>query len=408
VKILLLNQAFYPDVVSTAQYLGELAAALVERGHQVTVVTGRRAYDTSGKLFSPRENWRGVCIFRVYSTCFGKRARWRRAVDFASFIVSSCVRLLSLPRHDVVVALTSPPLISFIGAWRAKFWRARFCYWVMDMNPDEAIAAGWLRADSFLGKNLERMSRFSFRRAESIIALDRFMRDRIAAKGIPPRKIAVLPPWSHDSEVCFDPEGRERFRKAFGLEGKFVVTYSGNHSPCHPLDALLQAAEKLSVNSNCVFCFVGGGGEFERIKLWARDRKVNALCLPYQPLDHLAASLSAADLHVVVMGDPFVGVVHPCKIYNILAVGAPVLYIGPNPSHITEILQRLGPDHPWASCPNGDILQLVRQIQRLMDDAPAGSRQIPVEVAAAFSKNALLPRMVAELERRSCPNCPDS
>ena len=157
------------------------------------MVTGRRAYDDPDQQFPARENWRGVRIFRVCSTRFGKQAKWRRAADFASFIFSSCARLLFLPRQDVVVALTTPPLISFIGAWRAKLWRAQFVYWVMDLNPDEAIAAGWLRADSFAGRLLERMSRFSLRRADNIIALDRFMRDRIAAKGIAPEKITVHP-----------------------------------------------------------------------------------------------------------------------------------------------------------------------------------------------------------------------
>src|SRR5277367_2403863 len=133
-------------------------------------------------MFPARENWRGVQIFRVFSTRFGKQARWRRAADFASFIFFCCARLLLLRRHDVVVALTTPPLISFIGAWRAKLWRAKFYYWVMDLNPDEAVAAGWLRADSLPGKILERMSRFSLRRANRIIALDRFMRGRILAK----------------------------------------------------------------------------------------------------------------------------------------------------------------------------------------------------------------------------------
>ena len=65
-----------------------------------------------------------------------------------------------------------------------------------------------LAARGFVGgRLLERMSRFSLRRADNIIALDRFMRDRIAAKGIAPEKIAVLPPWSHDSEVRFDAGG---------------------------------------------------------------------------------------------------------------------------------------------------------------------------------------------------------
>jgi hypothetical protein len=64
-KIVLLNQAFHPDVVSTAQHLSELAAELAARGHEVTVVTGRNAYDNSQKFFPAREIWRGAGIFRV-------------------------------------------------------------------------------------------------------------------------------------------------------------------------------------------------------------------------------------------------------------------------------------------------------------------------------------------------------
>jgi glycosyltransferase involved in cell wall biosynthesis len=398
-KILLLNQAFYPDLVSTGQHLSELAVALAERGHQVTVIAGRRAYDNPEKIFPARETWRGIQIFRVYSTRFGKAAKWRRAADFASFIMFCCARLLLLPRQDVVVALTTPPLISFIGAWRAKFWRAKFCYWVMDLNPDEAIAAGWLRADSFIGKILERMSRFSLNQADRIIALDRFMSDRIAAKGISQEKIAVIPPWSHDNDVRFDSAGREHFRKLHGLDGKFVVMYSGNHSPVHPLDTVMQAAERLKNDPGIVFCFIGGGSEFARVKKWAVETKNSqVLCLPYQPLDKLSASMSAADAHLVVLGEAMLGTVHPCKIYNILAVGAPVIYIGPQPSHVSEVLDRLGDGHPWAAVAHGEVELLVRHIQELQVWKTGGLPKIPVQVTATFAKDALLPQLVAALE----------
>jgi glycosyltransferase involved in cell wall biosynthesis len=404
-KFLLLNQVFYPDVAATAQYLQEVAAALVEQGHEVTVVCARRAYEHPEKIYPARETWRGVRIRRVYSTFFGKRAKWRRAMDFASFIVSSCLRLLVLPRHDVVVALTTPPLISFIGAWRAKLWRARFCYWVMDFNPDEAIAAGWLRADSIAAKFLERLSRFSLRRANWIIALDRFMRDRIVAKGIAPEKIAVLPPWSQDQDVRFDAAGREQFREQHGLTGKYVVMYSGNHSPVHPLDTLMQAAERLKHDPSIVFCFIGGGSEFQQIKKWVEERgkseignrKSEILCLPYQPLAQLSASLSAADAHVVVMGQAMLGLVHPCKIYNMLAVGAPVIYIGPQPSHVTEILDQLGDTYPWCSVRHGEGEILAQHIQQLRQ-RPA-ERQCPATITQAFAKDVLLPRMIAGLEK---------
>jgi colanic acid biosynthesis glycosyl transferase WcaI len=398
VRFLLLNQTFHPDVASTGQHLSELALELVKRGHSVTVVTGRRAYSDSQVTFARRENWRGMEIHRVYSTGYRKKTKWRRASDFASFIISCCFRLASMPKHDVVVALTTPPLISFIGACRAWLWQARFTYWVMDLNPDEAIAAGWLRADSRLTRILERMSRFSLRQADAVIALDRFMKVQIVAKGIAPEKIAVIPPWSHDDEVRFDPSGRNQFRKTHGLEGKHVVMYSGNHSPVHPLDTLLHAAEGLRDNSNIVFCFVGGGSEFKRVEQWAKAGKANARFIPYQPLNRLAAALSAADLHIVIMGSQFVGLVHPCKIYNILAVGAPVLYIGPQPSHVAEILNRMPPGHPWRSCSHGDAKTASDYIHQLLNGSRNEGRQVPIDLAATYSKKAQMPRMIAVLE----------
>ena len=105
-RILLLNQAFHPDVVSSAQHAGDLAASLVKAGHQVTVLADSRAYDDRARRFSSGENWRGVRIIRAPSTAFGKTARWRRAADFASFMLSCALRLLFLPRFDVVIAMT--------------------------------------------------------------------------------------------------------------------------------------------------------------------------------------------------------------------------------------------------------------------------------------------------------------
>ena len=394
-RFLFLNQAFYPDVMATGQYLTEVALALVERGHQVTVLTSRRGYDEPGKEFAANETWRGVRIIRVPSTRFGKGARWRRVADFGSFMLFCALRVSWLPRHDVVVALSSPPLISFLGALAAGLRRSRFVYWVMDFNPDEAIAAGWLRAGSMAARVLEWCSRFSLKRAERVIALDRFMRERIVAKGIERSKIVVVPPWSQDDEVRFDAAGREGFRRRHGLEGKFVVMYSGNHSPCHPLDTLLGAAAQLAQEEELVFCFVGGGSEWRRIQ--AAGNRRNIRCLPYQALDQLSGSLSAADLQVVVMGERFVGIVHPCKLYNILKVGAPVLYIGPRRSHVTEVLEGLDGGYPSYSAGHGEVEGVVRAVREARRNAVgSGSRQ-GSGASAAFSKEVLLPRLIAEL-----------
>src|SRR4029079_2529450 len=112
------------------------------------------------------------------------------------------------------------------------------------------------------------------------------------------------------------------FREQHGMADSFVVMYAGNHSPCHPLNTLVDAAHRLRSRKEIVFCFVGGGSELAKVREFASAHGLeNIRCFPYQSFDRLPASLSAADLHAVVMGNEFVGIVHPSKVYNILAVG---------------------------------------------------------------------------------------
>ncbi len=398
-KVLLLNQCFYPDVVATAQQLTHLAVGLTEKGHQVTVIAGDRGYDDPASRFVRRETWQGITILRISSFALGKHSRWRRALNFASFLINCLLRLLVLPRFDVVVALTSPPLISLLGSIFVQIKGGRFFLWVMDLNPDEAIAAGWLKENSFAGKILKSLLRYSLRQANRVVVLDRFMKERILKHGISDERITVLPPWAHGDAVRFDESGRRAFRERHNLSQNFVVMYSGNHSPCHPLDTLLEAALRLADRSEIAFCFVGGGTEQAKVKTFAAQNNLKRVCsLPYQPVEELAGSLSAADLHTVVMGDGFSGIVHPCKIYNILSVGVPFLYIGPPESHITDIAEQATNGFAMYSARHGEVDRVAALILKAAEQKKSLQKGSCSELASKFSKNTLLPRMIHLLE----------
>jgi hypothetical protein len=361
------------------------------------VVCSRRAYDDPKRRFVPRETWRGVRVLRVVGTGLGKKSKWRRKTDFASFLLTCLLRILFLPRFDLIITMTSPPMISALGAVLAKLRGGTLVSWVLDLNPDEAIAAQWLREDSLLAKVLRRSLAFSLANSQAIIALDIFMARRLRDKGVPPGKITVIPPWSHDQSVAFDEAGRRAFREEHGLDAKFVVMYSGNHSPCHPLDTILDAAERLRDHPDVAFCFVGGGSEFRKVQVRAADSNLrNVHCFPYQPLSRLSASLSSADLHLVVMGDPLVGIVHACKVYNIRSIGIPFAYVGPSPSHVTE----LGPSGDFR---HGDVDGLTEFIRRSAAVPATRSRVSQVNKGGDFSQAALLVRMVSLIESLGPP-----
>jgi glycosyltransferase involved in cell wall biosynthesis len=133
---------------------------------------------------------------------------------------------------------------------------------------------------------------------------------------------------------CVNP-----FRERHDITGKFVVMYSGNHSPSNPLDTILEAAKELRDDDSIRFLFVGGGIGKPRVEEFIRAHDLkHAMSLPYQPLSELKHSLGAADVHVVSLGDDMVGIIHPCKIYGAMAAARPILFLGPKPSHITDLL----------------------------------------------------------------------
>jgi glycosyltransferase involved in cell wall biosynthesis len=394
-KILLLNQCFWPDIVATAQQLTGVARALAQRGHDVTVIAGRRGYDDASLRFPSRERWNGIEIIRLPSISLGKGSRWRRALNFAGFLMAAAARLMFVRRQDAVVVLTSPPLISWLASLFTRLKGGRMVFWVMDLNPDEAVAAGWLKHDSAPAKVLAALLKSSLRHAEKIIVLDRFMKEKIVAKGISEQKIEVLAPFSDDS-VDFDANGRELFRRREALLEKFVVMYAGNHSPCHPLDTLLEAAKKLRSREDVAFVFVGGGSEVSKVKEFARANQLkNILYLPYQPQAELAAVLSAADLHIVIMGEGFPGIVHPCKIYNILGTGSPFLYLGPNESHVADIISNLPEPRQASAARHGQVDALTKSISDKAEEFFSNQSRYTRFIYRAEST---LPQLIAQIE----------
>lgn len=399
-RILLLNQCFHPDHVSTAQHLTDLALGLQEAGHEVTAVASSRGYDDPALRFPAHEIWRGIQIHRIWTPGLGKRSKWRRFVDFAGFWLSATFILLRLPRFDVTVCLTSPPLISTLGTAVAALKGGAVVPWVMDLNPDEAVAAGWLRRGGLAERVLSRLQNWSFRRAARIVVLDRFMAQRLEAKDVPSSLLHIDPPWSYEGSVRHDIAARDAFRAEHGLTGKFVLMYSGNHSPCHPLDTALAAAQRLAGDDRFRFLFIGGGSEHPKVKAFAAQHGLkNIVCLPYQPLEKLSGSLFSADLHLVAMGEPFVGIVHPCKIYNILLLGPPFLAICPEECHLTDIAATL-PDPRYGRCVrHGDVEGFVAAVQAAAADGALPPSEDVRRIGGQFVGSVLRPRFIEVVER---------
>ena len=113
-KIAVFNQFFWPDEAPTSQLLTDLVRQLAQDGHEVIVVCGAPGY-----AGTTADNRPPVTIRSSPSLPFSRGAASRLASYF-SYLSSAAVRTLMLGRVDVVITMTTPPMLSVWGTSRRR------------------------------------------------------------------------------------------------------------------------------------------------------------------------------------------------------------------------------------------------------------------------------------------------
>ena len=403
--LLILCQVYPPDPAAVGQHVADVAEEMVRRGWDVRVWTSARGYEDPQARYPAREVRGGVRVRRLPLSSFGKGSIAVRLLAQGLFMLQAVVRAVVAPGASAILVSTSPPFAGFGGCVVAVLRRLPLVWWVMDINPDQMVESGRLRPRSLVARVFDWMNRRTLHAARDVIVLDRFMRDRIAAKAPVEGKIHVVPAWPHDNVLDDVPHDGNPFRHRHGLDGSFVVMYSGNHGYSTPLGTLLDAAARLRHVPGLRFLFVGGGVVKREIDaMVAREAPPNIVTLPYQPLADIRYSLSAADVHVVSIANEGVGVVHPCKIYGALAVGRPVIALAPRASYAADILA--AHDVGWL-VEHGDVEGLVRLLEELpsLPSQRLGAMGRTAREAARthYSRDAQLGRVCDIIEGRGAP-----
>lgn len=370
-RLLILNQFFYPDHSATSQLMTDLAESLVGRGFEVTTLSGRGRYNGGGRL-PPREEYRGVRVERAWATSFGKGFVVGRLADYFTFYLGAAWKLFVLPRHDVVMALTTPPLIGLLALAVCRLKGMKLAALVQDVYPDVGVALGTFREGSLATRVLDRLNRIVLARANRTIVLGECMRERVAAKAGPGRadRIDVIHNWADGEKIRPLAEGEANaFVDEHGLADRFIVQFSGNFGRVNDFDTPLEAARILRDREDIVFLFVGDGAKAGEIKEYVRRHELrNVRLLPYQPRETLLYSLAAGNAHLVTLADGLAGLSVPSKTYGILAAGRPVLFVGDPRSDIA----RLVAEHRCGEViPTGDAARLADVVLAWADDPEA-------------------------------------
>lgn len=343
-RILFVNQFYAPDESATAELLAELAEDLAAAGHDVSVVASRGRYE-GGAPFAPRERRGGVAVTRSLATSLGKGSAAARLTDYLSFALTGLSAVVVARRPDVLVALTTPPLLPAAAAAVARARGIPLVTWIQDVYPEVAGALGALAPDSAVYRGSQALMRRAHGTAARVVTLSAGMAARVRAQGAPEDRVRVIWNWADGERIFPVPAAANPFRQRHGLGERFVLLYSGNVGLAHDLSGLVEAMRRLEARCpRLVLLVVGAGGGLPEVRRRAAGLG-NVRFLPRQPREELAESLSAADLHCVALRPGLEGLVVPSKLYGALAAGRPVLYLGPPGCEVARTVREL--DAGW-------------------------------------------------------------
>jgi colanic acid biosynthesis glycosyl transferase WcaI len=345
VKILILTQWFDPE--PTLKGLA-FARALVQRGHQVEVLTGFPNYP-GGKVYHgykieafKREVIHGITVNRVPLFPSHDASSIRRVLNYASFAFSATVfGLFFVSKPDVIYVYQPPATVGLPALVLRKRFGVPVVYDIQDLWPDTLTATGVI-TNTWVLRCIAVWCRYVYSRVDSLVVLSPGFKTVLSAHGVPESKMEVIYNWSPEP----DRGSTETTPDAACLQamaGRFNVLFAGTMGRAQGLTAVLAAARLVEDSSEEVqFVFIGAGIEREGLELTANQMGLkNTVFLPRQPSTTMGAILDAAQVLLIhLVDDPLFEVTIPSKTQSSLAAGRPIL-IGVKGS-AADLVQRAG------------------------------------------------------------------
>jgi len=358
-KILVVTQYFWPENMR----INDLVEGLMDRGHQITVLTGIPNYP-EGRIFPDYKNtpekfsdYKGAAVVRVPMFARGKR-NITLGLNYLSFFISATIAgsiKLRKQHFDVVfVYAVSPIMVAIPAIFIGKIKKAPVLVWILDLWPDSLHAVGVIKNRMILSL-VGRCVSWIYQRVDYLLVQSRAFVENV-------RHYCQKP--AHDDRIVYFPSWAENIfsSTASGVPTKhdsvFTIVFAGNVGEAQDFPSILTAVEQLRNTNTPVRWVIAGDG---RAGSWLRHALDNVRLLGKRPLDEMPALFATADALFVSLktNDVFARTI-PGKIQTYLASGKPIIAMldGEGASVITEA-------QAGRACASGDVSGLVSIVQEM-------------------------------------------
>jgi glycosyltransferase involved in cell wall biosynthesis len=392
----------------SAQTSAQIAAALVQRGHQVDVITtfpnrpaGRLYPGYTRRLFRRERTPMGFQITRCFSILSPRSLLISRFLENISFGLTSSWAVMRLAAPDVVYANTWPIFASGILFAVCKLRRIPLVISVQDVYPESLVAQRRIRSSGFVARWMQGIDGVIARGAWAVLVLSsRFARIYRDSRKVVSARVHVVPNWLDEDSLVLHGQP-ERLRDAKGIpQDAFVLAYGGNIGVAAGLETVIEAFLRLE-DLDGTYLLVGGeGSRLAACQALAQDSGGRVAFHTPWPVEETLQLLRSADVLVLPTRGNQSLVSVPSKLISYMLAARPVIALALPNSDVADIVERAGcgwvvePDLPE------QLAVKVREVEALSSEELACRGQAGREFALRhLSRSANVPRVIDILEQ---------
>ena len=395
-RLLMVSTNYAPEHAGIGPYATQIAEHWADRGHETHVLAGMPHYPSWSLDPAYTGVWRhtekraGVVVHRRRHTVPPRQTALKRAAFEASVLAHGLVAPPVMARPDAILAQMPSLAGGIIGARLAARWKVPYVPVVQDLMGAAAAQSG-IRGGDRAADLAAKAESYALRRATLVGVIHQTFVDKVAAMGVDPSRIRLVPNWSH---VGGPSTRREKTRAGLGWGDETVVLHSGNMGLKQGLEVLVEAARRDPATR---VVLLGDGNQ--RAHLEAVGAGIPNLEF-LEPVgdDEFPDVLAAADVLAVTQRASVLDMSVPSKLTSYFAAGRPVVAsVAAEGGTAHEVLRSgagvlVAPEDPDA---------LLAEIRRLGQDpvaADALGAQGPRHVAAHLTRAAGLARIDALID----------
>jgi glycosyltransferase involved in cell wall biosynthesis len=334
----IISELFYPDEVSTAQILTDIALKKVEN-NEVSVICGPSGYEKSYTAQKKEIDSR-VKIYRIGLPGLNKNKLFQRILRLLLLTLKmSWAILVRVKKNDNVFLTTNPTFLILTIVLLKKIKGFHLEILVHDVFPENLVPAGLIKKDSFKYRLLSKIYNSSYQNADRIIVLGEDMKELMLEKIAPKKnKIDIIPNWS-DNDI--HPVADFNMSEYLGvdLKDKVVLGFAGNLGR---VQGVLEFIDLFiaSGNADIALVIIGDGALRLAIQEKIKNENLpNVYYLGSRPRSEQNLFLNACHIGVITLVNGMKGLGVPSKTYNLMAAGKPLFYIGDHNSEIDNYVK---------------------------------------------------------------------